>query len=325
MKKFWQRILNALKQFFGKIGAFIKKIIAPISKRYQKLPNRTKKSIQGYLYILPWIIGILLFGVYQIAHSFRISMAKAARFVVDPATSTVIFKTDGFGFKQYVDIFKNNPDHVDVIVNSALDILLVVILVIIFSLLLALLLKQKIKGSSIFRTIFFIPVILLSGNMLTYFAQYGLLAMPSASSEGIIEAIEFYFSGVFADIIFGAFYKIILILWLSGVQTLIFLSALQKVDPHIYEAAAIDGASGWESFWKITLPLMFPFMTINIIYTTVVYSSLSDLLNLIFVCLPDPLYGRAYASALSWILFLIELAVIGFYTLLIRLSSRKYR
>jgi ABC-type sugar transport system permease subunit len=325
MKILFQRILNFLKRVFGKVLAFFRRLIAPFAERYRRLPNRKKKAIQGYLYILPWIVGLLLFGVYQIAHSFRISMAKAARFVVDSNTATVHFRTDGFGFKQYLDIFRNNPTHVDVIVNSALDILLVVILVIIFSLLLALLLKQKIKGSSIFRTIFFIPVILLSGNMLYYFGQYGLLNMPSVSSEGIVEAIDFYFSGVVADIIFGAFYQIILILWLSGVQTLIFLSALQKVDRHIYEAAAIDGASGWESFWKITLPLMFPFMTINIIYTTVVYSSFSDLVWLINDCLPNPVYGRAYASALSWILFLIELLVIGFYTLLIRLSSRKYR
>lgn len=322
-----KKIGSWFKKIGTKIGLFFKKVFKPLVDKYNLLPNKKKKAIQGYLYILPWIIGIIIFGIYQIAMSFRISMANTARYIVDPATSTVHFKASGFGIKQYLDLFKNNPDHLDLILTAAGDIFLVVPLVIIFALLLALLLKQKIRGVGIFRTIFFIPVILLSGNLLGYFSQYGLLNMPGISNSYIYENIAFYFTGFFARIIVSAFSKIVLILWLSGVQTLIFLSALQKIDKSVYEAAAIDGASSWDGFWKITLPVTFPFMIINIVYTTVIYSALSNngILVLINETLVNPVYGRAYSSALSWLLFIIELLVIGFYTLIIKLSARKYQ
>lgn len=334
MVKLLDQVLIMLKKVVNKMEkdqkppkVNIKGFFKKINDKYQHLPNKKKKALQGYLYILPWIIGLAIFGVYQICSSFRISMASSAKYIADATTGTVNFVTKGFEFKQYIAIFKDNPSHVEIIFNTIKDIGIVVPLVIIFSLLLALLLKRKIKGISIFRTIFFIPVILLSGNMLSYFSQYGLLTMPGIDSGKIAEEINFYFSGILSDVILGAFAKIILILWLSGVQTLVFLVGLQKIDSGIYEAASIDGASGWDIFWKITLPSLFPLMIVNIIYTTVIYANLSNnsLVHLISDCLTDPKFGRAYSSALAWILFIIELLIIGVYVLLIKLSSRKYK
>ncbi|MDP3130487.1 MAG: ABC transporter permease subunit, partial [Bacillota bacterium] len=127
------------------------------------------------------------------------------------------------------------------------------------------------------------------------------------------------------------------ILWLSGVQILIFLAGLQKMDKSIYEAAEIDGASMWETFWKITLPALIPLMYINIIYTTVIYANLSNnaIVSIINVnsseqgslsgTLTDEVnFGRAYSAALSWVLFAIELFVIGAYSGIIKLASRRY-
>jgi ABC-type sugar transport system permease subunit len=341
MKRFkeWiKKLLVPVGKWFRKLGSklhgpwqrfrnFLKKVFDPISRRYQKLSNKKKKIIQGYLYIMPWIVGLVIFGVYQVAQSFRLSMADSHKPVFNPDTLERRMVTEGFGLKQYIAIFKNNPAHVDTIVSTLADIALVVPLVIIFALILALLLNRKIKGIGIFKTIFFIPVILLSGSLLGYFNDYGLLTMPSIAYGKISESITYFFPGFISTIILGAFGKIILILWLSGVQTLIFLIALQKNDKAIYEAAAIDGASGWDIFWKVTLPSVFPIMIINIIYTTVLYANLSNnrLIALINECVSSAQFGRPYASALAWILFLIEVGVIGFYTLIIRLSSKKYR
>lgn len=316
-----------LMLFFEFLIKGFKVIFKPILQWYQKLSNKKKKMVQGYLYILPWIIGLSVFGVYQTGFSLRLSLATSSRPVFDETTLENKMVTEGFGLKQYLDIFQNNPNHVESIINTLFDIALVIPLVVIFSLLLALLLKKKIKGVGIFKTIFFIPVILLSGSLLSYFNQYGLLTMPCISSGKIAESINFYFPGALASIIMGAFSKIILILWLSGVQTLIFLVGLQKVHKDIYEAAAIDGASNWDVFWKVTLPSILPLMIINLSYTTVLYANLSNnaLITLINQCVATAQYGRPYASALAWILFIIELIVIGFYTLIIKLSQRKYR
>lgn len=316
-----------LKSLPKTIKKFFQRLLKPINKWYQKLNNRKKKMVQGYLYILPWIIGLMIFGAYQMSFSLRLSLATSSRPVFNESTLESKMVTEGFGLKQYIDIFKNNPNHVESILSTFFDIALVVPLVVIFSLLLALLLKRKIKGIGFFKTIFFIPVILLSGSLLSYFSQYGLLTMPGVTTGKIAEQINYYFPGLFSTIILGAFGKIILILWLSGVQTLIFLVGLQKINKDTYEAAAIDGASNWDVFWKVTLPSIFPLMVINLIYTTVLYANLSNnaLITLINQCVATAQYGRPYASALAWLLFLIELIVIGFYALIIKLSSRKYR
>ena len=162
--------------------------------------------------------------------------------------------------------------------------------------------------------------------MLSYFTQYGLLTMPGVASGNVSSLISFYFPNQVGEVISYVFGKIILILWLSGVQTIIFLAGLNRIDKTVYEAATMEGASGWDSFWKITLPALSSFLIINVIYTTVVYCNLSNngLVSLINSVMAQAEFGRDYASALSWILFFIELGIIGIYTLIIKLIFRRY-
>lgn len=307
----------------SKFKSFFKKL----KFKFDHLPNKKKKSIQGYLFILPWIIGFLIFGLYQLVISIRMSLAEEAKYIVDLEKETSKFVMNGFSLKQYISIFKDNPEHVQTILSVLGDVAIVVPLVVIFSLILALLLRKRIKGIGVFRTIFFIPVILLSGNLLSYFTQYGLLTMPGVASGKIAEAIGFYFPEGVADVIMFAFGKIILILWLSGVQTIIFLAGLNKINKSVYEAASIEGASGWDSFWKITLPAVSGLIIINIIYTTVVYCNLTNngIVSLINNVMLVAEYGRDYASALSWILFMIELLIIGVYSLIVKLIFKHYK
>ena len=174
--------------------------------------------------------------------------------------------------------------------------------------------------------IFFIPVILLSGNLLGYFNTYNLLTVSQLQSSDLQNLLAFYLPSQVVEIIINVFGKIILILWFSGVQTLIFLAGLQKDNKAIYEAASIDGANRWEMFWKITFPQLLPLMTINIIYTTVIYSNTGNALtSLISQTISQPDYGRDYASALSWILFGIEIVVIVFYVSIFKFANRKDR
>lgn len=288
------------------------------------LKNKTKKALYGYLFTLPWVIGFGLFGVYPLIRSLRFAFSSSES--LNAATRT--FTVKGFGFAQLVKLISDNPEHLKTIGSFSLDILEIVPIVLVFALILALLLNQKIKGRGIFRSIFFLPVVLLSGAMLGYFSSYNLLTVPSITNGALAEVIENFFPGFLSSLIIQIFSRIVLILWLSGVQILIFMAGLSKIDKQVYEAAKVDGASGWDCFWKITFPALIPLMYINIIYTTVIYSNLGNfnpLINLITTTQTDStLYGRGYASMLSWILFLIDILVIGLYSLLIKLSSKRY-
>jgi ABC-type sugar transport system permease subunit len=301
--------------------------ITYLTKKYQHLSNRKRHAITGLMFVSPWLLGLYLFGLRPLLSSIRMSFANQAQYIINPEATSVVFVVNGWTTRHFTSLFQNQPGHVQTIISVFSDIALIVPLVMIFALLLALMLNQPIKGKGIFRVIFFIPVILLSGNMLSYFNQYNLLSVPAITSGAITSGINQYLPPQFSAIITGAFERIVLILWLSGVQTLIFLAGLQKNDRAIYEAAAIDGASLWDSFWKITLPGLHSLMIINIIYTTVIYANLSNnpLIGLINQTLVDVRFGRAYSSMLAWILFIVQLLIIGIYTLMIKLSNRRYQ
>lgn len=299
-----------------------------VARWFAGLPIKTRKAITGYLYILPWLIGLGIFGIQPVIKGARMALADFAgsRAVTVGDTARTIFVIDGFSLAQFKQLFDKNPAHVEAILTHFGNTMIIVPLVLVFSLLLALLLNRKIMGIKIFRTIFFIPVILLSGNLINYLSRYDLLTVPALTGAQIRNFIAFYIPGRFADIILSAFAKVVLILWLGGVQTLIFLAGLQKMNRQTYEAAAIDGASPWEMFWKITFPALFPLMMINVVYTTVIYANLDNPVSaVISATLAAPDYGRDYASAVAWILFAIELVVIGFYLLLLKLANKRYQ
>jgi ABC-type sugar transport system permease subunit len=305
-----------------------------LKEKFDRIPHRWKNTIYGYLFVLPWIVGLGLIAFPLLARSIRMALSDKYYYIVG-----VGWNTQGiwYDFTQFKRIFTEEPWHLEQIVATVKDIALVVPLVVVFALILALMLNQKVKGRAIFRTIFFIPVILLSGNMLSNFSSNGLLTVPAIANGTISTLLSQYFPDVFATVVTAAFSKIVLILWLSGVQILIFLAGLQKMDKSTYEAAEIDGATMWETFWKITLPEMIPLMYINIIYTTVIYANLSNnaivaIINssssengsLSGTLVDEVNYGRAYSAALSWILFMIELGIIGAYVGVVKLASTRY-
>ena len=332
-KNIWQSISEfircKLSVWIGKGFKFIGKYtgISFLLRKYRaSVSNKGKKAVAGYLFISLWIIGFVIFAASPIVESIRMALSTftGPRGVGEGDAATTAIVIEGFGFSQFTQIFKDNPDHVEAILNTLLDVAVVVPLVLIFSLLLAILLHRKLKGIKIFRMIFFIPVILLSGNLLGYFNTYNLLTVSQLQSSDLQNLLTFYLPEEVVKVIIDVFGKIILILWFSGVQTLIFLAGLQKDNKSVYEAASSDGANKWEMFWKITFPQLFPLITINIIYTTVIYTNTgNELTSLISTTLAQPDYGRDYASALSWILFGIELLVIGVYVLIFKLANRK--
>jgi oligogalacturonide transport system permease protein len=261
---------------------------------------RNKNSITGLLFVSPWIIGFLIFTAFPLLYSFYLSFHE-----VKITTSGIKTKFIKFGNYEYAFIVDGS--FLEKVTTYLEEMVISVPIIIVFSLIIALLLNQKIKFRGMFRTIFFLPVIIASGPVIKELIDQGITTIPSIEQYAIYQALNDNPEGFFNGILLYLIKNLIVILWYSGVQILIFLAALQKMDKQIFEAAKIDGASNWEFFWKITLPSLVPMIIVNLIYTIVMYSIFS--LNPIIEHIQKNMFkvntGFGYASALSWIYFII--------------------
>jgi oligogalacturonide transport system permease protein len=261
---------------------------------------RNKNSIAGLLFVSPWIIGFLIFTAFPLLYSLYLSFHE-----VKITTSGIKTKFIKFGNYEYA--FVVDGSFLEKVTTYLEEMVISVPIIIVFSLIIALLLNQKIKFRGMFRTIFFLPVIIASGPVIKELIDQGITTIPSIEQYAIYQALNDNPEGFFNGILLYLFKNLIVILWYSGVQILIFLAALQKMDKQIFEAAKIDGASNWEFFWKITLPSLVPMIIVNLIYTVVMYSIFS--LNPIIEHIQKNMFkvntGFGYASALSWIYFII--------------------
>lgn len=199
-------------------------------------------------------------------------------------------------------------------------------IILVFSVLIAMLLNQPIKGRGIFRSIFFLPVIIASGPVINELISQGAGGTSLLERYGFISLINNNLAPRFAEPVVGIFSKIVIIFWFSGVQILIFLAGLQKMDKQVYEAAEIDGAGAWETFWKITLPSLANLVFVNTIYTIVLLATFSEneVIKNIRANMFDIKTGYGMASAMAWVYFLIVMTFIGVVTLVL-LPRQKQR
>lgn len=271
----------------------------------KKIKYSTKRKIFGLVLILPWILGFLIFTLYPIAQTVIYSFSSVK---ITPSGT----QTDPVGMKNYTDVLFTDPDFTMGIPSYLRQMFYMVPMIVVFSLLFALMLNSKIKGQRIFRAIFFLPVILISGPILEKIQLVGATKLPGVESFFVFSFIYDSVPSVLSDPIRYIVSNIVLIFWFSGVQILIFLSGLQKVNPSLYEAAMVDGASAWQRFWKITIPVVRPFILLIAVYTVVdiSMSSLSPFVDVIQESMFSPSKGFGFSSAASWLYFLFILAAL---------------
>ena len=258
----------------------------------------TRREMKGYIFILPWLLGFLFFFATPLIQSFIYSLNNIKLTANGRKMSFV-------GLDNYAYIFNTDtvftPMLSDFYVNAALR--LAVILV--FALIIAMMLNQKIRCKGVFRTLFFLPIVVVSGPVLSRLLDEGATTVPLIESYGVNGMITELLPGFIAEPLGALFSEIILVLWYSGVPILIYMTGLQKIDRSLYEAALIDGASQWVVFWKITLPALRPMILINGVYTLVFLatSGLNDIIALISDRMFSTSTGGGYgvASAISWI------------------------
>lgn len=302
MKMFFGKIGNFFKKVFGAISNFFRKIANWVSRQVGKLSNRTREILAGIIFISPWIIGFALFGLYPIVYSFYLSLCKAEIKQGIVAEFT--------GITNYIDAFKN-AGMMTALLDFLKESLFMVFIINVFAILFAVILNSKIKAKGFFRTIFFLPVVVVSGPVMALLVSKDVITMPNIGSFQIVNIIGATFGETVKNFISTTFSDLIYMFWFSGVQLIVYLTMLQKMDKSMYEAAEMDGASVWETFWKITLPALKPAILINLVYTIVLLATFDN--NSVIIAIKEEMFksgtGIGYASSLAWIYFFI-LAVI---------------
>ncbi|MEA3320414.1 MAG: sugar ABC transporter permease [Bacillota bacterium] len=283
----------------------------------KQLSMRSKNTLTGLLFISPWILGFLLFTAYPLFYSLYLSFQKVR--ITTEGIQTTFVKFDNFK-----DAFTVDALFTQKLLTFVQELVLSVPIIIVFSLIIAILLNQPIRFRNFFRMIFFLPVIIASGPVINELISQGVTSIPSIKDYAIFETM-LSADSLFSSVLLYLMDNLIIILWFSGVQFLIFLAALQKIDTQVYEAAKIDGASNWECFWKVTLPSIFPMIVVNTVYTIVTFSifSLNPVIEHIQTNMFQINTGFGYASALSWIYFLLIAVALGISVALLTVRGRK--
>ena len=280
---------------------------------------RSRKARQGVLFILPFIIGFLVFMVKPLWQSLAMSLSSVQLKAGEGYSQTFI----GFGNYRYalgVDPYFNKY-LVEEVGRMAMNVLATLSL----SFVVAVLLNQKFKGRTIVRAIFFLPVILSSGVLPGIESQnefYNMMQgisqeVANSSGVNISAALEDLLSvsgvgGQMFDILFQMIDSIYDIVMASGIQIIVFLTGFAAISPSLYEAADVEGCTGWEAFWKITFPMVSPLLLVNCIYTIIDFFMKND--NRVMERINEVMYSQfrfGESAAMSWIYFGIAMLFIG--------------
>lgn len=301
-----------------------------MSKQKKKLAGlERRKAITGYMFILPFILGFLVFMVRPFLHSFYMSFC-------DVELGEGEFRMIWTGMNNLNWAFRIDPEFSRKLVEEVLRMFVYSLAIMVFSFFVALLLNQKFRGRSFVRAVFFLPVILSSGVMLGLESDNSLMknlqetvaAAGETSGISITAALEEILRttgvGVKAfEKVFEIMDNIYTVAIASGIQIIIYLSGLQTIPTSMYEAADIEGCTKWESLWKITFPMISSLFLVNWIYTVIDFCMRSDnaVMKKITTTMQQNIeYG--HASVMSWAYFLVVILIVGISSLII--SRRVY-
>jgi oligogalacturonide transport system permease protein len=283
-----------------------------------KLTQMKRQALAGLGFVSIWIVGFLVFTLYPLAQTVWLSLQRVK-------VTNAGIKTTWVGLENYKGIFGMDVEFTGTLTKYLSEIVVYVPVIVVFALIIALLLNMKMRGVGFFRTVFFLPVIITSGPVIRELMNNGAASLPGIASIVNMDVVNSVYPPVVADVISMFVTSFITMLWNSGIQILVFIAALQKIDPDMYEAAGIDGASPWEVFWKLTLPILNPMIVLNILFTVVMQSvfALNPVIAKIQSDLFAPNRGFGYAAALSWIYFAVMLAVTGLAVLITMRRGRR--
>ena len=275
-----------------------------IPKKHRSI--ETLKSRYGAMFISPWILGMLVFFVYPILNSVYLGFADLSIDIDGIVTEFV-------GVKNYYTILVTDPKYLDMVIEAVKDMLISMPFILIVSIVLALLLNGQYKGRIFFRGLYFLPVIFASGPVLSLFLQAGnskatTTALSEEANFGMIDfttilvglnlpsSIENYLSLILSEIF--------MLVWLSGIQTILLIAGLQSIPDLHYEVAKVEGATAWETFWFVTFPQLIRTILLVMIFTIVELcgSSTNNVVSSAYSSFNNLKYGEG--SAMLWFYYL---------------------
>lgn len=298
---------------------------APAKKKKKPKSLDKAKARAGWFFVLPFVIIFLVIYVPIIADSINFSFHEI-----------VTLKGGGYdldyvGFDNYSNALFVDANFVETLVTGIKQLLFDIPAIVIFSLFMAILLNQKMVGRTFFRAIFFIPVIISTGlvekidlnNAFTSYYGSGESidtgGETSSKAADIISTVDIQnlFQNMkvgqsLVDYVVGVVNDIYNIVNRSGVQMLIFLAGLQSISPAIYESCTMEGATAWETFWKITFPMISPMILVNAVYTIIdSFTSNSNSVMTYINQVYSQSGGNVLSSAMAWMYFLLVILIIA--------------
>ena len=289
---------------------------APKRRRRKIASLDRRKARAGWFFVLPFLIGFAFIYLPMVWQSLQISFSQIV-FGKEGAYSIV-----WVGIQNYKNAIQVDPEFTQILLKGLGSLAIDIPAILIFSLFMAIMLNTKMIGRAVFRSIFFIPVVLSTGIMESI-AAMDVLTDYMESGEGIDDGsgktqetlvsaddLALLFSNMkvgnelvktITDIVNNIFD----IVNRSGVQMLIFLAALQSISPAIYESCKIDGATAWETFWKITLPMISPMILVNGVYTIIDSFTTESNPVMVYVQKAYTESSQEISTAMAWIYFAI--------------------
>lgn len=283
------------------------------SHRHSRMSLTTRRTWAGLLFISPWIVGFLGFFLRPLANSLLYVFNSTT---IRPNSLELKF----IGLDNFYRAFFTDTKFTPLLTEQLGSVFGSVPVILAFSLLIAMIINGKFRGRTVVRAIFFLPVIcgsglilnIMQGDVMSNSILMGTRSSMLFQTTGLQDMLMNM--GVAQDLV-NAFTEIVsnifVLTWKSGIQILLFLAGLQTVSPSLYECAKMEGATGWEIFWKVTFPLLGPILVLNLVYTVI--DNFTDYGNSIMQYIYT--FGKAldfsYSAALSWIYFLLVLLVVG--------------
>ncbi|MBR6223955.1 MAG: sugar ABC transporter permease [Lachnospiraceae bacterium] len=289
------------------------------NKKFMTLTRR--RSIKGFFFIVPWLIGFLWFYLRSLMLTVQFSVSELT---VSPGGG---YTLDFVGLDNFIYAFRAHGTFKQILTTSIGDMVVDVPLITFFSLLIAMLLNREFKGRTLVRAIFFLPVILNSdaivgamgiarGLMVGGLSNTSSEILDAAATTGV--SVDYYIQmftslgipTIFIQYVMGAVGRISDIINASGVQIIVFLAALQSIPGSMYEVAKIEGATAYETFWKVTFPMVMPHIITVVVYTVVDSFIDSEVVDLAYATAFDQ-NNYGLSSVFSLVSTLVTCLILG--------------
>jgi ABC-type sugar transport system permease subunit len=279
----------------------------------KKKVNKPKRGLRAkrenriaYIFMLPWIIGFLLLTVFPFFFTIYLSMNMVGLSAMHGWEFIPV------GFDNFAAAFMRNPDFTPALLEFFVMLTTYVPVIVIIAFLLALGLNSGVKGRSVFRSVFFLPAIALSGPTMHRLMDTGTTQVFTLQGIFTYDIIALY-SPFIASGFSYLFQNFVLVLWFTGIPIVLFINGLQKISDQILEAAQIDGATSWQILWKIIIPIMKPIVLTVTIFSIVQLGvfAVNPVYDLILDMMANTLDGMGHAATFSLVYSVIILIFIG--------------